>query len=83
MNCVVYKGRARPDTYLFVEHAGDWSRVPASLLQQMGELEEVMTLELTPERRLARVDATVLMTALQGDGFYLQLPPRDNIPFAS
>jgi len=83
MNCVVYKGQARPDTYLFVETAGDYSRVPASLLQQMGTLEEVMTLELTPERRLARVGGAVLMAALSGDGFYLQLPPRDDIPFTS
>lgn len=77
MQCVIYKGPSRPDTYLFIESSEDYSRVPAGLLAQLGTLEEVMTLELTPERRLARVDVAVLMRALRDDGFYLQLPPRE------
>jgi len=77
MQCVIYKGLTRPDTYLFVEVADDFSRVPTALLSQMGELEEVMSLELEPGTRLARVEAPALIEALRGDGFYLQLPPRN------
>jgi len=49
MKCVVYKGRKKYDTYLFVEQEDDFSRIPESLLTMLGELELVMSVE--PDRR--------------------------------
>jgi hypothetical protein len=75
--CIVYKGLHKADTYLYVERADDFSRVPEALLAQLGDLEVVLEIELHPERRLARADITLVMQALREEGFYLQLPPRD------
>lgn len=75
MQCAVYKGRKKRDTYLFVEHEDDFTRVPETLLNMLGELELVMTLDLTGRRRLAQVDPQQVMQLLQSQGYYLQLPP--------
>jgi uncharacterized protein YcgL (UPF0745 family) len=75
MQCVVYKASKKQDSYLFVASEGDFSRVPDSLLRMLGALELVMTLELSPERKLAQADVTHVMRQLQEFGYYLQLPP--------
>ncbi|HSH28597.1 MAG TPA: YcgL domain-containing protein [Thiohalobacter sp.] len=80
MQCVIYKGDRKADTYLYVETEGDFSRVPDSLLQLLGNLEQVMTLELHPERALARADPEQVREQLRRQGFYLQLPPENRDP---
>ena len=77
--CVVYRGDREADTYLYVERADDFSRVPGELLARLGQLEAVLELELHPERVLARADAAAVMRALREHGFYLQMPPRDEL----
>lgn len=77
MQCVVYKGRKKPDTYLYVENEEEFDRVPAALLDMLGELEQVMSLELTPERSLARADPETVRQHLRDQGYYLQMPPKD------
>ncbi|HEB98078.1 MAG TPA: YcgL domain-containing protein [Thiotrichales bacterium] len=80
MHCAVYKGHRKPDTYLFVEREDDFSRVPESLLEMLGRLELVMTLELTPDRTLAQADPEQVRQQLKEEGYYLQLPPQEGIP---
>ncbi len=77
MHCVIYKGRKKADTYLYLEREGDFSRVPAPLLALLGPLEQVMALELTPDRVLARADAEQVRKQLREQGFYLQMPPKE------
>ena len=43
--------------------------------QQFGEPEEVMSLLLDAERRLARADAAEVLQLIARQGFYLQMPP--------
>lgn len=76
MQCVIYKSSRKADTYLYIEHENDFSRVPDALLKLMGEPELVMTLELTPERNLAQADADEVRKQLAEQGYYLQLPPK-------
>lgn len=75
MQAVIYKGPGRPDSYLYVERSDDFSRVPETLLAMFGPLEYVMTLELRPGLKLARVSVDVVMGKLEEQGYYLQLPP--------
>lgn len=75
MFCVIYKSPKKPDTYLYITTPDDFSRVPGALLGMFGEPEQVMELELTPARRLAREDVARVMEALQENGWYLQMPP--------
>ena len=77
MKCAVYKGHRKDDTYLFVEHEGNFSRVSESLLQLLGPLEMVMQLDLTSDTTLARGSANEVLRQLHDNGFYLQLPPSN------
>ncbi|MEK7322921.1 MAG: YcgL domain-containing protein [Pseudomonadota bacterium] len=76
MYCTIYKSAKKDDTYLYVEKEGDFSRVPDSLLQLLGGLEQVMELELTPLRKLARADVEQVRAQLREQGYYLQMPPK-------
>lgn len=77
MHCSIYKGRRKPDTYLFVPVKDDFGAVPESVLQALGPLEHVMELVLTPQRRLARAEAATVMRGLLLQGCYIQMPPQD------
>jgi uncharacterized protein YcgL (UPF0745 family) len=87
MHCFVYRSTRKNDTYLFVParrggpDAGeaDLSRVPDALLSHLGSLELVMELELTPDRTLARARPEDVKESLVDRGFYLQLPPGDDM----
>lgn len=76
MHCAIYKGKKRPDDYLFVEQDDDFSRVPQALLDIMGELSLVISLELSADRQLAQADVTQVMQQLSEQGYYLQIPPK-------
>src|SRR3569832_2218328 len=63
--CAIYKSLKKFDSYLYVEKEGEFARVPAPLLQMLGRLEFVMTIELTPRRKLAK-EAVVAAVAVAG-----------------
>ncbi len=75
MNCAIYKSAKKPDSYLYVEREGDFSKVPESLLKLLGALRWVMNLELGSGRRLAQADVDKVIEHLRDSGFYLQMPP--------
>lgn len=77
MECAIYRSNKKADTYLYVQKEGDFSRVPSDLLRLLGELQFVMTLDLTPNRTLAQVDPAQVRQQLETQGYYLQLPPSD------
>ncbi|MFQ5994110.1 MAG: YcgL domain-containing protein [Acidiferrobacterales bacterium] len=77
MNCAVYKSHQKADTYLYIQEEENFTRVPAALMELLGRLELVMTLELTPERTLAQADPEDVRRQLNKQGYYLQLPPTD------
>lgn len=77
MQCAIYKSNEKAETYLYVLEEGNFSRVPQDLLHLLGRLDLVMTLELTPDRTLARADPEQVRQQLEIRGYYLQLPPSD------
>jgi uncharacterized protein YcgL (UPF0745 family) len=81
-NCLVtiYRSKREEGLYLYVEKTEDVSRIPEPLLQQLGKMDVVMTLVLDPARKLARADASKVLSAIEAQGFYLQLPPAREIP---
>lgn len=76
MLCFVCKSQRRKGTYVFLRDAGGVSALPPALRETLGELVPVMELELTPERKLAREDAAVVLANLERHGYHLQLPPQ-------
>ncbi len=79
MQCSVYKGPNKADHYLYVPGEDDFSRVPEALLELLGPLQRVLSLELSEARKLAQADVRQVMQALREQGYYLQVPPRTEI----
>ena len=77
MQCWIYKSSRRAETYLYLRHEGDTSKVPGALIEAMGTLELVMELSLSHERNLARASAEQVIRDLEQRGYYLQMPPAE------
>jgi len=77
MQCVVYKSLLKPDTYVFLRSEDAFELIPPPLRETLGRLAKIMDLQLTADRKLARADATEVMSALETRGYFLQMPPTD------
>ena len=75
MHAHVYKSLRKADTYVYLRTRDDFALIPEAVRAPLGELAFVLSLELTPGRRLARADADVVRRNLADRGFHLQLPP--------
>lgn len=75
MQCFIYKSLKKDELYLYLNRKDDFSDIPEPLFKSLGQLEFVMELELTPERKLAREDAKKVIDSLNSKGFFVQLPP--------
>ena len=76
MQAYVYKSRRKADTFVYLAARDDFARLPEPLRTQMGALDFVLEVALTPERRLAREDAAVVRQNLAVRGFHVQFPPQ-------
>lgn len=75
LRCTVYRCSREPQMYFYLDSSDGLERVPEDLLRRAGTLSEVMTIDLVPERKLARAKAADVLAAIAQQGFYLQLPP--------
>jgi uncharacterized protein YcgL (UPF0745 family) len=74
--CTIYRSNREREMYLYVNRTEGLSRVPEELLARLGIISEVMTIKLTPDRKLARAKASEVLIAVAAQGFYIQLPPE-------
>ncbi len=75
MRAFVYKSLKKADTYVFLAERDAFTQLPEALQAQLGTLQFVLEVLLTPERKLAREDAQVVRNNLAARGFHLQFPP--------
>ncbi|CCW32253.1 YcgL domain-containing protein [Xenorhabdus nematophila] len=75
MICVIYRSLKRDQTYLYIEKKDDFSRVPETLLKTFGQPQYSMMISLSNRKKLANADIEKVKTALNEQGFYLQVPP--------
>ena len=75
MLAYVYKSLRKPDTYVYLAERDDFTRLPEPLRTQMGRLQFVLEVVLTPERKLASANPEVVRSNLAGRGFHIQFPP--------
>jgi uncharacterized protein YcgL (UPF0745 family) len=75
MQAHVYKSQRKADTYVYLAARDDFACLPESLRAQLGALQFVLEVALTPERRLARQDPGVVRANLAARGFHVQFPP--------
>lgn len=71
----VYKSSSKEEMYLYVAKSAGLKHIPAALLDLFGKPQLVFDLMLTPEKRLARANAGEILSSLQDQGYYLQMPP--------
>ena len=65
MPVFVYKSLRKPDTYLYLPKADAFAALPEAVAAPLQPWQFVLEFELTPGRRLPRVDAGVLQANLQ------------------
>ncbi|TWT22584.1 YcgL domain-containing protein [Luteimonas marina] len=75
MHAYVYKSQRRADTYVYLAARDDFSRLPEPLRTQLGALQFVLDVALTPGRKLARENPEDVRANLAARGFHLQFPP--------
>ena len=84
MHCDIYKSSKKDEMYLYIarpnypndEGVDHFEKVPAMVQQAFGRATFVMHLEITTERKLARVSALRVLDALQTLGYFVQMPPE-------
>lgn len=79
LECVVYKSLKKDETYIFVPTSTPLSDLPPELLTVLGQTEMVMTLSLTPEKKMARGTAAEIMLSIENEGFHLQMPENPQL----
>ena len=75
MLAYVYKSLKKADAYVSLAARDDFACLPPPLVAQLGALQFVLEVALTPERRLAQADPQAVRANLAARGFHLQLPP--------
>jgi len=73
--CSIYKSTKKDEMYLYVDKREGLTRVPPALLEMFGKPAGAMTLLLTPDKKLARVEVQRVMDDIRDKGYYLQMPP--------
>jgi len=79
IKCVVYKASKKDETYVFIPSTTALSDLPDELMNVLGQTEKVMTLNLTPEKKMARGTAAEIITSIEKQGFHLQMPENSQI----
>ena len=75
MQCFVYRSDRKADTYIYLRERDAFAVLPANIANTLGNLSLVLEFALTPERKLARGDAAVVIANLVAHGFHIQFPP--------
>ncbi len=81
ISCRIYRCKKQPEMYLYLREdiEPDAETIPPELLSRTGVLEYAMELDLHPGRKLARVDVRRVLEALAEQGWFLQMPPPEQI----
>lgn len=75
MNCYVYRSKYKPGLYLYLIEKDDFTQVPESLLELLGETEFSFEFDLSENRKLVRAEALEVIRIMKENGFFLQMPP--------
>ncbi len=77
MEIKVLAGNRKADTYLYVAADKNTNDLPEALLTLLGELRDVLEIDLTAERQLARCSGAEVLASIAEVGYYLQMPPAE------
>lgn len=80
MQAYVYKSQRKQDSFVYLAARDDFSVLPDAVKASLAPFQFVLEVALTPERRLAQVDAAQVRLNLAERGFHLQMPPPPLAP---
>lgn len=78
-SCLIYRSEKKAETYLYLPVGVSFDDLPEDLLQAFGEPALVMKLDIESNSKLAQADPGQVLTALENQGYFLQLPPKQSI----
>ena len=73
----VFRSARKADTYLFLPVGDSYDDLPDALREHFGDATAFLSFWLHEERFLAQADPLQVLSSIREQGFYLQLPPRD------
>jgi uncharacterized protein YcgL (UPF0745 family) len=74
MRVFVYQSQKKPGTYLYLRARDGFNQVPDMIQGPLLPWQSALEFELDAGRKLARLDADVLIRNLLEQGYYLQFP---------
>lgn len=75
-HCWIYRSPRKDEMYLYLAEEEAFDNLPEALVTRFGTPQLVMELDLSPARKLARVEVTSVIDALNENGYFLQMPPE-------
>ena len=75
MLCRVFRSSKKAQAYIYIAIDGDTAKLPQGLLDSLGDLEQVLLIDLGKRKELAQADPIKVMKEIKDSGYYLQLPP--------
>ena len=81
MKCFVYKSIKKADSYIYLNEKNNFEKLPEQLLALFGKPEFTLEFDLTVDRKLALADAQQVLQSLGDQGYYLQMPSKNSLPF--
>lgn len=73
--CEIYRCSKKEGMYIYIAKSDGVDSLPDELKQVTGRLDLAMTLNITPEKKLARASAENVIGSIKEKGYYLQSPP--------
>lgn len=74
--CLVYRSDKMAETYLYLPFGTAFSDLPEALQLTFGEPSLVMRLDVKVDMKLAQADPAQVISAINEQGYFLQLPPE-------
>lgn len=79
MKCYIYRCSRKEDMYIYLPERDDFSRIPPAIMKGIGYATFAMELDITPDTRLARENASDILANIEERGFHLQLPSTETV----
>lgn len=82
MDCYTYRSAKKDGAYLYLAQPSDYDKLPDELKMMFGNGIFMLRFDLYPTRKIAKVKAQDVITALENQGYFLRIDSvdeRDNL----
>jgi len=76
----IYRSEKKADCYIYLNKTVANFDLPIPVRKVLGDLVLVMELDVEPETKLALSDPEKVLSAIEDQGFYIQMPSKEPHP---